>query len=56
MNLKITKSFEIPAEVLLGSCESLGLVQLSSSSLLDRTVQEGAGGQNNDIFTYLFTE
>lgn len=52
--LKITKSFEIPAEVLLGSCGSLGLVQLPSSNPLDRIVQEGAGGQNNHIFYAAF--
>lgn len=42
------------AKVLLESCSHLGLVQLSPTSLLHRTAQDGAGGQNNNIFVWLF--
>lgn len=56
LNTAMRKSIGFPAKASLESWRHLRLVQLSCTSLLHRTVQDGAGGQNNDIFMWLFTE
>lgn len=56
LNAAMRKSTGFPAKTLLESCRHLELVQLSSTSLLHRTVQDEARGQNNDIIMWLFTE
>lgn len=56
LNTAMRKSIAFPAKASLEICSHLGLMQLFSTSLLHRKVQGGAGGKNNDIFMWLFSE